>query len=67
MRLLSSSVADPYHFDKDPDPGCEKFLPDPGKNDIDPWIKYQENVKNRIKCSYSTFCVCVYYLPITFL
>ena len=40
MRLLSSSVADPYHFDKDPDPGCEKFLPDPGKNDIDPWIKY---------------------------
>ena len=44
MRLLSSSVADPYHFDKDPDPGCEKFLPDPGKNDIDPWIKYQENV-----------------------
>ena len=37
MRLLSSSVADPYHFDKDPDPGCEKFLPDPGKNDIDPF------------------------------
>ena len=27
-----SSVADPYHFDTDPDPGCEKFVtdPDPG-------------------------------------
>ena len=37
MRLLSSSVADPYHVDKDPDPGCEKFLLDPGKNDIDPF------------------------------
>ena len=43
-----SSVADPYHFDTDPDPGCEKICygsgsrvnfdtdPDPGKNDTDP-------------------------------
>ena len=44
------SVADPYHFDTDPDPdlGCEKIRsgsgsrvnfdtdPDPGKNDTDP-------------------------------
>ena len=45
---LYSSVADPYHFDTDPDPDCEKILygsgsmvnfdtdPDPGKNDTDP-------------------------------
>ena len=28
----TTSVADPYHFDTDPDPGCEKFVtdPDPG-------------------------------------
>ena len=44
-----SSVADQYHFDTDPDPGCEKIYgsgsrvnfdmdpdPDPGKNDTDP-------------------------------
>ena len=41
-----TSVADPYHFDTDPDPGCEKirygsgsrvnFDTDPGKNDTDP-------------------------------
>ena len=45
-----TSVADPYHFDMDPDPGCEKICsvsgsrvnfdldtdPDPGKNDTDP-------------------------------
>ena len=42
------SVVDPYHFDTDPDPGCEKKFygsgsrancdtdPDPGKNDTDP-------------------------------
>ena len=40
------SVADPYHFDTDPDPGGEKlrygsgsrvnFDTDPGKNDTDP-------------------------------
>ena len=44
------SVADPYNFDTDPDPGCEKIRygsgsgsrvnfdtdPDPGKNDPDP-------------------------------
>ena len=41
-------MVDPYHFDKDPDPGCEKIRcgsgtranfgtdPDPGKNDTDP-------------------------------
>ena len=40
-------MADPYQFDKDPDPGCEKIRygsgsganfdtdPDPGKNDTD--------------------------------
>ena len=44
----TTSVADPYHFDTDPDPGCEKIRygsgsrvnfdtdPDPGKNDTDP-------------------------------
>ena len=42
------SVANPYHFDTDPDLGCEKILygsgsranfdadPDPGKNDTNP-------------------------------
>ena len=50
--LFSASVADPYHFDTDPDPGCEKNRhgsgsgsrvnfdtdpdPVPGKNDTDP-------------------------------
>ena len=41
-------MADPYYFDTDPDPGCEKIRygfasrtnfdtdPDPGKNDTDP-------------------------------
>ena len=41
-------MVDPYHFDMDPDPGCEKknygsgsranfdMDPDPGKNDTDP-------------------------------
>ena len=41
-------MADPYHVDTDPDPGCEKIRygsgsranfdtdPDPGKNDTDP-------------------------------
>ena len=39
-------MADPYYFDTDPDPGCNKILygsrtnfdtdPDPGKNDTDP-------------------------------
>ena len=45
---LPVSVADPYHVDTDPDPGCEKIRygsgsranfdtdPDPGKNDTDP-------------------------------
>ena len=45
---VPSSVADPYHFDTAPDPGCEKIRygsgsrvnfdtdPDPGKNDTDP-------------------------------
>ena len=30
--IPNTSVADPYHFDTDPDPGCEKFVtdPDPG-------------------------------------
>ena len=44
----SSSVADPYHLDMDPDPGSEKICyrsgsranfdtdPDSGKNDTDP-------------------------------
>ena len=44
----TASVADPYHVDTDPDPGCEKIRygsgsranfdtdPDPGKNDTDP-------------------------------
>ena len=47
-RILPASVADPYHFDTDPDPGCEKIRygsgsrvnfdtdPDPGKNNTDP-------------------------------
>ena len=48
--IVTRSVADPYHFDTDPDPGCEKIRygsgsgsrvnfdtdPDPGKNDTDP-------------------------------
>ena len=44
--IFRSSVADPYHFNMDPDPGCEKICygsranfdtdPDPGKNDTDP-------------------------------
>ena len=25
IKTLSSSVADPYHFYTDPDPGCEKI------------------------------------------
>ena len=45
-----ASVADPYHFDTDPDPGYEKIRygsgsranfdsdPDPGKKDTDPYI-----------------------------
>ena len=47
---MNLSVADPYHFDTDPDPGCEKIRyrsesgsrvnfdtdPDPGKNYTDP-------------------------------
>ena len=44
----TGSVADPYHVDTDPDPGCEKICygsgsrvnfdtdPNPGKNDTDP-------------------------------
>ena len=48
MWLLSGSVADPYNFDTDLDPGCEKIRygsgsrvnfdvdPDPGKNYTDP-------------------------------
>ena len=46
--VVLGSVADPYHFDTDPDPGCEKIRYgsgsrvnfdtdlDPGKNDTDP-------------------------------
>ena len=50
--ICETSVADPYHFDTDPDPGCEKIRygsgsrsrvnfdtdsdPDPGKNYTDP-------------------------------
>ena len=48
--ICETSVADPYHFDTDPDSGCEKIRygsgfrvnfdtdPDPGKNDtvLDP-------------------------------
>ena len=47
---IRNSVADPYHVDTDPDPGCEKIRygsgsrvnfdtdpdPDLGKNDTDP-------------------------------
>ena len=49
--MVSGSVADPYHFDTDPDPGCEIIRygsgsrvnfdtdpdpdPDPGKNETD--------------------------------
>ena len=41
-------MADPFHFDTDPDPGCEEICygsgsrvnfvtdPDPGKNNTDP-------------------------------
>ena len=47
-HVSHASVADPYHFDTDPDPGCEKIRsgsgsrvnfdtdPDPGKNNTDP-------------------------------
>ena len=48
--IITTSVADPYHIDTVPDPGCEKIRygsgsrsrvnfdtdPDPGKNDTDP-------------------------------
>ena len=31
LQVMAGSVADPYHFDTDPDPGCEKIYdPDPG-------------------------------------
>ena len=45
--MVIGSVADPYHFETDPDPGCEKIRygsgsrvnfdtdPDPGKKDTD--------------------------------
>ena len=48
LKGVKGSVADPYHFDTDPDPGCEKIRygsgsrvnfdtdPDPGKNYTDP-------------------------------
>ena len=48
VQINLSSVADPNHFDTDPDPRCEKFCygsesrttfdtdPDPGKTDTDP-------------------------------
>ena len=46
MKICTGSVADPYHFDTDPNPGCEKIRswsrvnfdtdPDPGKNITDP-------------------------------
>ena len=35
LSILASSVAEPYNFHTDPDPGCEKKFatdPDPGKN-----------------------------------
>ena len=48
MTMTMTSVANPYHFDTDPDLGCEKISygsgsranfdtdPEPGKNDPDP-------------------------------
>ena len=48
VDMAAVSVADPYHFDTYPDPGCEKICygsgsrvnfdtdPDPGKNNSDP-------------------------------
>ena len=48
VPLIGTTVANLYHFDTDPDPGCEKIRygsgsrtnfdtdPDPGKNDTDP-------------------------------
>ena len=48
LIVTGTSVSDPYNFDTDPDPGCEKISygsgsrvnfdtdPDPGKNDTDP-------------------------------
>ena len=60
VPVPTGSVADPYHFDTDRDPGCEKFVmdPDPGRILIQIWIqaktiririqhtriKYQENI-----------------------
>ena len=39
IKTLSSSVADPYHFYTDPDPGCEKIVmdPDPGSGSEWKW------------------------------
>ena len=47
--VLSASDADPYHFDTDPDPGCEKIR-DPDRTLIrigsrPKRILYQENLK----------------------
>ena len=47
VTVTVTSVGDPYHFNTDPDPGCEKIPgsgsrvnfdtdPDPGKNNTDP-------------------------------
>ena len=77
------SVADPYHFDTDPDPGCEKNRygsgsrakfdtdPDPGKNDTDPDPEKKElSTRKSLKCDEKTHIpclVCVYYFTLTFL
>ena len=39
LRSLKTSVANPYHFDTDPDPGCEKIRYESGSRvnfDTDP-------------------------------
>ena len=61
-------MADPYNFDTDPDPGCEKIRfgsranfdtnpdPDPGKKDTDPDPAKKDQVpRNSSKCDKNDF------------
>ena len=53
-------MTDPYHFDTDPDPGCENICyrsgsrvnfdrdPDPGKNDMDPDPAKQDRIRIKV-------------------
>ena len=69
--ILPSSVADPYHFDTDPDPGFETNRYEFGSRtnfDTDQKrIKYQENLQKVIKNAQIPCFVCLFYLTISFL